>query len=95
LHDAVAIIATEPKTVFPVIPSHDNLMCSMPAKLPVFWEPFERKNAGKCDRIGGPRIRSFAKSPQKGPHQTVAALERHRTSVDTETRFFGRISRYF
>ena len=65
------------------------------AKIAGIWEPFERENAGKCQRIWGPRIRSFAKSPQKGPHQMMAALEQHWTSVVTETRLFGRISRHF
>jgi hypothetical protein len=64
----MAIIATEPKTVFPVIPSHDNLMCSLRAKL---------------------------SSPQKGRQQTLAALERHCTLVDTQTPFFGGIYRRF
>jgi hypothetical protein len=66
-------------------------MCSMQPKLPVFGSHLK----GKMPAYWGPRIRSFAKSPQKGPHQMMAALEQHWTSVVTETRLFGRISRHF
>jgi len=90
----VAYVATEPETVFTDDFFTRNLMCSMQAKLPVFGSHLKGKMLANAMALG-PRIRSFAKSPQKGPHQTLAALERHWTSVDTWTRFFGRISRYF
>jgi hypothetical protein len=63
----VAIIATEPKTVFPVIPSHDNFMCSMQAKLPVFGRYLEGKMPASAIVLGASLIRSFAKSLQKWP----------------------------
>src|SRR6267142_3262717 len=82
----VAYVATEPETVFTDDFFTRNLMCSMQAKLPVFGSHLKGKMPANAIALG-PRIRTFAKSP----HQTVAALERHCTSVDTSTRFFGRI----
>src|SRR5882757_4226203 len=72
----VAYVATEPETVFTDDFFTRNLMCSMQAKLPVFGSHLKGKMPANAIALG-PRIRTFAKSPQKGPHQTVAALERH------------------
>jgi hypothetical protein len=78
----VATVATESKTVFPVIPSHDNLMCSVQAKSPVFGSYLKGKMLANAIVLGAshPQLRE---EPPKGPHQTVAALEPHWTSVDT------------
>src|SRR5260370_21159090 len=62
----VAIIGTEPKTVFPVIPSHDNLMCSMQAKLPAFGSHLEGKMPANAIVLGAsyPQLRE---EPPKRP----------------------------
>jgi hypothetical protein len=79
----VAYVATEPETVFSDHSFTRILMFAMQAKLPVLGAI----SKGKCRQMRtywGPRIRSFAKSPQKGSNQMVAALERHWTSVDSK-----------
>jgi hypothetical protein len=74
----VAIIATEPKTVFPVILSHDNLMCSMQAKLPVFGSYLEGKMPVNAIVLGAfhPQLRE---EPPKRPPSDGGCL---RTAVD-------------
>jgi hypothetical protein len=69
----VAIIAAEPKTVFPVIPSHDNLMCSMQAKLPVFGSYLEGKMPANAIVLGAshPQLRE---EPPKRPPSDVGCL---------------------
>jgi hypothetical protein len=57
------------------------------SEIPGIWEPSERENAGKYDRIGGLASTASQRTP-KGPHQTVAALERHWTSIRIPKRDF-------
>jgi hypothetical protein len=85
-----AYVATEPKTVFSDDSFTPKFMCSMQAKLPIFGS----YSKGKCQRMrscGGPRIRSFEKSLQKGPHQTVAVNFVEWTSVDVQTSIFTEV----
>jgi hypothetical protein len=62
----VAIIATEPKTVFPVIPSHET-SCARCRRNCRYLEPFERENAGKCHRIGGLAFETSRRAPKRPP----------------------------
>jgi hypothetical protein len=80
----VATVATEPKTIFRVIPPDDNLMRSMQAKLPVFGSNSKGEMQANAIGLGAPRIRSFAKSPQKGPQSDGGCL---RTALDINGYF--------
>ena|SRR5258708_936636 len=83
----VAYVATEPETVFTDDFFTRNLMCSMQAKLPVFGSHLKGKMPANAIALG-PRIRTFAKSPQKGPRQTVAVKIHEWTSVDVQMPLF-------
>jgi hypothetical protein len=90
----VVTVATEPKTAFSGDYFARKLTCSKQAKAGI-WEVLERESAGKCDRIWGLGFAAAQRAPKKALNLTMAAIEPQWTSVDTETRFFGRISRNF
>src|SRR6267142_2002362 len=79
----VAYVATEPETVFIDDFFTRNLMCSMQAKLPVFGSHLKGKMPANAIALG-PRIRTFAKSPQKGPQSDGGCL---RTALDVNGYF--------
>jgi len=58
-------------------------MCSMQAKLPVFGSHLKGKMPANAIALG-PRIRTFAKSPQKGPPSDGGCL---RTALDVSGYF--------
>jgi hypothetical protein len=62
----VASEATEPKTIFRVIPPYDNLMRSMQA-IAAIRELFEKKNASKYHRFGGLAFAASQRPPKKAP----------------------------
>ena len=59
----------------------------MQAKLTVFGSHLKGKMPANAIALG-PRIRAFAKSPQKGPRQTVAVKIHEWTSVDVQMPLF-------
>jgi hypothetical protein len=62
----VATVATEPKTVIRVIPAHDNLTCSIQAKLQVSGSYLKGKIPANAIVLGASHSQ-LSEGPQKGP----------------------------
>jgi hypothetical protein len=63
----VATVATEPKTIFRVIPPHDNLMRSMQAKLPVFGSNSKGEMQANAIGLGASHSQLREEPPKRPP----------------------------